>query len=149
MSLPTSEEIIQAFKSQDIRPTGRIMEGWTGSGVHCACALKVVALARGQFGQSLEEIFGPDSRSFMLGWDNPDCLFKVTMESNGALYLNPIAEQGARAWWDCVKAGLVPNHYEIPNSDIDKAPGWYRGEEYIGPVALRKSNRRIEHTGSD
>ena len=138
LTLPTEQQVIESFQKQGRRPSATVFSAWTGSGAHCGCALAVFAKEQGYEISSQREavdLFGPSANDFMLGWDHPDCIFHV--EHDGTLYHNPAGEQGARCWWACVGAGLVPTHCEIQNSDIKYAPDWWRGITYEGPVSAR------------
>lgn len=143
LTLPTEKQVVEAFQAQGQRPSANVFSAWTGGGVHCGCALAIFAKEQGHQvsnpGDAIA-LFGPDAEEFMLGWDHPDCLFHV--EYDGILYHKPIGEQGARCWWSCVEAGLVPNHCEIQNSDIKYAPDWWRGIKNEGPVSARFANSR-------
>lgn len=143
LALPTEQQVIDAFQKQGRRPSARVFSAWTGGGAHCGCALAVYAQSLGHQISNPEEaieLFGLTAQDFMLGWDHPDCLYHV--EHDGTLYHNPVGEQGARCWWACVEAGLVPIHSEIQNSDIRYAPDWWRGVKYAGPVSARFTTPR-------
>lgn len=119
LALPTETEAIEAFQQAKMRPAARIFNGYTSRGDHCGCALSAVARARGlPISNSLEalNLFGEDSKRFMEGWDYPYL-------SIGE-YHSPISLQGAMCWWACVRAGLVPDSYEIANSSLENAPDW-------------------------
>jgi hypothetical protein len=148
-ALPTPEETIAAFRSQALRPSGRIFFGWTGSGVRCACAIAAVVKARtGAEVASQHDagpIFGTQAvMDFTLGWDNPGCVFMFGSPQKTPFINMPVSELGARCWWACVEAGLVPNLHEIPNSDIRQAPKWWRGESYESArISLRFDPGRV------
>lgn len=147
LPLPTPDQVVNAFKQTGLRPSGNLFSGWTGRGVHCGCALAAYAEAIGHPISSMDDavkLFGEPAREFMLGWDNPDCLYDVDWD--GYLYKKPVGEQGARCWWACVEAGLVPNSSEIRNSDIRCAPDWWRGVSYRGPVGVRSAAGRHQTT---
>lgn len=135
IALPTRTiEIVEAFRETGIQPSrAQFFAGWTRAGAACGCALFAVARLRGidcMDATDAASIFtGGSVASLIYGWDNPANKPHMAWGWKTKLDERDLTQLfGARSWWACVAAGLVPRTHEIAFSDLSQAPRWWNEE---------------------